>query len=128
MTEDTERLSRLEALLETIRDKLATLDPALEGLARVQADQNHHRASLGRAFGRLEAAEERQNTLTGQVNRVQRDLVDDLAALRGRLNVQTALVSGMLAGASAAGGLLMLALRTDLVAVLQALRAAGHGG
>lgn len=126
MMQEEGRLSRLEASLDYIREKLDKLDALLTAVTRIQTDQGHHKDSLGRAFARIEDLERRQDRLEEENLRAHHVMREGVDALRGRLKAQTALVMGVAAGAAAVWAVFTFLMNTDVVAVLQALSGGGR--
>jgi chromosome segregation ATPase len=125
MSDETGRLSRLEASLDYIREKLDKLDALLTAVTRIQTDQGHHKDNLGRAFARIEEIERRLDHQEEETIVAHRALADAVEALNGRLRTQTALVLGAVAGAGAVWGTFTFLMGTDVVSVLRALNGVG---
>ncbi|WP_413206361.1 hypothetical protein [Rhodospirillum sp. A1_3_36] len=119
------RLSRLEASLDYIREKLDKLDALLTAVTRIQTDQNHHKDSLGRAFARIEDIERRQDRQEEENLQAHRVMLEAVEGLRGRMKTQTALLIGAAAGAGAVWAVFTFLLSTDVISVLQALSGKG---
>lgn len=123
-----DRLARVEATLDFIREQLASVIAMTSTVTQMQAEAKHHTDALGRMFGRVEELERRQDRHETQ----DRDYHDELDEKIGHLEQKVAkylwLGTGLAMGIAMVWAVFAWVLKNDLVHILSSVTRAGGTG
>lgn len=127
MQPESDRLARVEATLEHIKEQMDRVVSSIASMSTLQVQQDHQRDTMGRMFDRLEDVE-KQLARHEEADRQNHDaLSSNTAGLRRRIEVYVATVMGVFLGGGCVWGVVAWTLKNDVVGILNGLAKAGGG-
>lgn len=125
---DGDRLARVEATLDFIKDQIASIVAMTSTVTQMQVEAKHHTDALGRVFGRVEELERRQDRHEAQDRDYHDELDDKIGSIEQRVAKYLWIGTGLAAGIASVWAVFAWVLKNDLVSILAAITRAGSAG
>lgn len=125
---DGDRLARVEATLDFIKDQIASIVAMTSTVTQMQVEAKHHTDALGRMFGRVEELERRQDRHEAQDREYHDTLEDKIVRVEQKVSQYLWLGTGLAMGIAMVWAVFAWVLKNDLVMILSSISKAGGGG